>query len=123
MLHFGIQTSAYNGISFEEELAFYKKSNEADFIDVFFDDWQPSLIKKNVKSELPYNFTIHLPISYSSLSIWKKKRVFAIYKKICSKKSNFTFQQCVSKRSFVVSKILQYLRKKKRDKRGLYIVS
>lgn len=116
MIYFGIQTSAYNGLSFEEELDFFKKSNEADFLDVFFDGWQPSLIKNKVWSELPQNFTIHLPILYSSLSIWKKREFLQFIRKYVPKRVTLHFNTVSIKEALGLAKFCNICGKKKGTK-------
>lgn len=72
-MRIGFQTSKYNCLTLEEELNFAVNQN-ADFFDIFFDEWLPYQItaaehqiinKLKMKNFL---FTVHLPISTPKLS-------------------------------------------------------
>lgn len=72
----GFQSSKYNELTLEKELNFTIKEN-ADFFDIFFDEWFPfDISAKEFKkiSDLQqkgFSFTVHLPISTPNLSIEK----------------------------------------------------
>lgn len=63
MVKFGFQSSKYNNLTLEQEIAF-SDNNKIDFFDVFFDGFTPEDVK-NV--QLPQNVTVHLPIGFTSL--------------------------------------------------------
>lgn len=72
----GFQSSKYNELTLEEELNLTSKEN-ADFFDIFFDEWFPlDISPKEYKkiSDLQqkgFSFTVHLPISTPNLPIEK----------------------------------------------------
>lgn len=68
----GFQTSKYNGLTLEDELNFAINEN-ADFFDIFFDEWLPCQITQselrliNKLKTKNFPFTVHLPISTPKL--------------------------------------------------------
>lgn len=72
MVKFGFQSSKYNNLTLEQEIAF-SDNNKIDFFDVFFDGYTPEDVK-NV--QLPENVTFHLPIGFASMSKEKQDSFF-----------------------------------------------
>ena len=72
----GFQSSKYNELTLEDELNFTIKEN-ADFFDIFFDEWFPFDISAKEFKKISdfqrkgFSFTVHLPISTPNLPIEK----------------------------------------------------